>query len=57
LQGQKTKNAVEMAAALTAFYSDAKSEKVVVNFGRECLATSIIVSVPSKAKVDSLRIS
>ena len=56
LQGAKTKKAVRTAAALTAFYSDAKSGKVNVNFGRENLNKSVIVSVPDRAEVESLRI-
>jgi len=56
LQGAKTKNAIRAAAALTAFYSDAKSDKVIVNFGRESLDKSIMVSIPTRAEVESLRI-
>lgn len=56
LQGAKTKNAIRAAAALTAFYSDAKSDKATVSFGRESLDKSIIVSIPTRAEVESLRI-
>ncbi len=56
LQGAKTKNAIKAAAALTALYSDAKSDKATVNFGRKTLDKSIIVSVPTRAEVESLRI-
>jgi predicted ribosome quality control (RQC) complex YloA/Tae2 family protein len=56
LQGAKTKNAIRMAAALTAFYSDAKGDQVTVSFGRERLDKSIIVSVPTRAEVENLRI-
>ena len=56
LQGAKTKKAVRTAAALTAFYSDAESAEVKVNFGRESLSKFIIVSIPSRAEVESLRI-
>ena len=56
LQGAKTKGAVRTAAALTAFYSDAKSEKVTVNFGRERLNEVITVSVPMRADVERFRI-
>jgi len=56
LQGAKTKNAIRAAAALTAFYSDTKSDKVTVNFGRESLDKPIIVSIPTRAEVESLRI-
>jgi hypothetical protein len=57
LQGLKTKKAIEAAAALTAFYSDAKSDIVAVNFGRERLDKSVTVSVPSRAEVESLRVA
>lgn len=56
LQGVKTKKAVRTAAALTAFYSDAKSAEVTVNFGRESLSKCITVPVPARADVESLRI-
>ena len=56
LQGAKTKKAIRTAAALTAFYSDAKSAEVTVNFGRESLSKSITVSIPTRAEVESLRI-
>jgi tRNA-specific 2-thiouridylase len=56
LQGAKTKKAVKIAAALTAFYSDAKTAEVTVNFGKEKLSNSLIISVPARAKVENLRI-
>jgi tRNA-specific 2-thiouridylase len=56
LQGAKTKKAIRTAAELTAFYSDAKSGKVNVNFGRERLNKSVIVSIPTRAEVESLRV-
>ncbi|HLE75168.1 MAG TPA: hypothetical protein VI864_03880 [Candidatus Bathyarchaeia archaeon] len=56
LQGLKNKKAIQVAAALTAFYSDAKSDRVTVNFGRNSLDKSITVPVPSRAEVESLRI-
>jgi tRNA-specific 2-thiouridylase len=56
LQGAKTKKAVNTAAALTAFYSDAESAEVTVNFGRESLSKSVTVSVPAQAEVEKLRI-
>jgi hypothetical protein len=56
LQGPKTKKAIETAAKLTAYYSDAETAKVKVNFGREALNKSLIVSVPDKADVDKLRV-
>ena len=56
LQGIKTKKAVKMAAALTAFYSDAKSDTVTVGFGKERLNKSVTVHVPSRMDVEALRI-
>ena len=56
LQGPKTRIAVETAAKLTAFYSDAKSGDVTVKFGRETLNKTIAVTLPQKAYVEKLRI-
>ena len=56
LQGNKTKKAIKMAAALTAFYSDAKSDTVTVRFGRERLKKSVTVHVPSRMEVEALRV-
>jgi tRNA-specific 2-thiouridylase len=56
LQGAKTKKAIQTAAGLTAFYSDAKLDKVKVNFGRECLDKSLVVEIPDRVDVDKLRI-
>ncbi len=57
LQGLKTRRAVELAAALTAFYSDAESKVVTVNFGRASLNKAVSVSVPSRAEVERYRIA
>lgn len=57
LQGAKTKRAVELAAALTAFYSDAESKVVPVRFGRERLDKAVTVRVPSRAEVELYRIA
>jgi tRNA-specific 2-thiouridylase len=56
LQGRKIRKAIEIAAALTAFYSDAKTDMVTVNFGREELDKSVTVHVLSRAEVESMRI-
>jgi tRNA-uridine 2-sulfurtransferase len=56
LQGPKTKKAIETAAKLTAFYSDAKTGKVKVNFGRENLSKSLTETLPERADVDKLRV-
>jgi tRNA-uridine 2-sulfurtransferase len=55
LQGPKTKKAIETAAKLTAFYSDAKTGEVKVNFGREHLNKSVTVPLPQRTDVDKLR--
>ena len=57
LQGKKTKKAIEAAAGLTAFYSDAEAKRVTVNFGRKSLSRSVTVAVPSQAEVDGFRIT
>ena len=56
LQGPKTSKSIKMAAGLTAFYSDAKSDEVTVNFGKESLSKSVLVHVPSQAEVDGVRV-
>ena len=56
LQGPKTKLAIETAAKLTASYSDAKSDKVTVKFGREKLNKTITAILPQKADVEKLRV-
>jgi tRNA U34 2-thiouridine synthase MnmA/TrmU len=56
LQGPKTKKAIETAAKLTAYYSDAKSAQVKVSYGREALSKSVTVAVPDKGGVERLRV-
>jgi tRNA U34 2-thiouridine synthase MnmA/TrmU len=56
LQGKKTKKSVELAAALTAFYSDADTQAVTVKYGRHSLEKSTVVQVPTRAEVEALRI-
>jgi tRNA U34 2-thiouridine synthase MnmA/TrmU len=56
LQGPKTRQAIEKAARLTAYYSDQKKGKVHVKYGREKLEKSIFVEIPSKEEVEQLRI-
>ena len=56
LQGQKTKKAVELAAAVNAFYSDAETDTVKINYGRENLNKSMTAQMPSRAQVENLRI-
>jgi tRNA U34 2-thiouridine synthase MnmA/TrmU len=56
LQGAKTKEVIQLAAQLTAFYSDAKVEKVKVNYGKDSLNKSITVITPNRADVDKMRV-
>jgi tRNA-specific 2-thiouridylase len=56
LQGPKTKKAIETAAKLTAFYSDAKLDKVKVSYGKEHLDKSLVVAIPDRVDVDKLRV-
>jgi tRNA-specific 2-thiouridylase len=57
LQGVKYGKAIRTAAALTAFYSDTQNTEVTVHFGRENLDNCIIVLVPQRSEVESLRIN
>ncbi|MEM3783990.1 MAG: hypothetical protein QXY88_03035 [Candidatus Bathyarchaeia archaeon] len=56
LQGPKIKQAIEKAAQLTAYYSDQKTGKVRVKYGREKLEKSVFVERPSIEEVEQLRI-
>ena len=56
LQGPKTKAAIEVAAKLTAFYSDAKTSEAKVRYGRESLNRVITVALPKRPDVDKLRV-
>ena len=56
LQGPKTKQAIQKAAELTAFYSDRKLGGVEVNFGREKLDRQTCVVSPTLAEIDKLRV-
>jgi tRNA-specific 2-thiouridylase len=56
LQGPKTTKAVETAVRLTAYYSDQKTGKVPVKFGRQSLNKLIMAAIPSEEEVDKLRI-
>ncbi len=52
LQGPKTREAIEEAASLTAYYSDKKQGRVIVKFGKEELSKSFIVTAPSWKDVE-----
>jgi tRNA-uridine 2-sulfurtransferase len=56
LQGRKSRRAVDLAAGLTALYSDAKTPTVLVSFGRRSLDMSVMVRVPVREEVECLRI-
>jgi tRNA U34 2-thiouridine synthase MnmA/TrmU len=56
LQGPKTRQAIEKAAQLTAYYSDQKTGKVHIKYGRTKLEKSIFVNIPSEMEVEKLRI-
>ncbi|MEM1540693.1 MAG: hypothetical protein QXJ07_04850 [Candidatus Bathyarchaeia archaeon] len=57
LQGPKTKKAIEKAAQLTAYYSDQKTGKVQVKFGKEKLEKQTVVNIPTKEEVEKMRIT
>jgi tRNA-uridine 2-sulfurtransferase len=56
LEGPPTEQSIEKAAALTAYHSDKKLQRVQVNFGRTGLNRIVEVVVPSISEVDALRI-
>lgn len=56
LQGQKTKKAMDLASALTAFYSDAETDTVPIRYGRKQLDKSVFAKMPKRAEVESIRI-
>ncbi|MBC7129811.1 7-cyano-7-deazaguanine synthase [Candidatus Bathyarchaeota archaeon] len=56
LQGPKTRQAIMKAAQLTAYYSDQKTGKVLVKYGKAKLEKSIMVERPSMEEVEKLRI-
>ncbi|MEM3579973.1 MAG: tRNA 4-thiouridine(8) synthase ThiI [Candidatus Bathyarchaeia archaeon] len=56
LQGPKTRQAIEKAAQLTAYYSDQKTGKVHVKYGGEKLEKNIMVERPNKEEVEKMRI-
>ncbi|MDR2699722.1 MAG: hypothetical protein LBC12_02765 [Nitrososphaerota archaeon] len=56
LQGVKTIKAIQAAAQLTAFYSDAKTGKVKVSYGKDTLDKTIETIMPNRVEVDELRV-
>ena len=57
LQGPKTRTALEIAAMLTAFYSDTKQGSAPVKFGKGNFDKSVTTRIPSKGEVEQLRIT
>ena len=56
LKGPKTKTSIKIAAKLTAFYSDAKTKKIDVNFGREKIDKTTTINLPNLKEDNDLRI-
>jgi PP-loop superfamily ATP-utilizing enzyme len=57
LQGPKTRNAIEKAAELTAYYSDQKQGKVQIKFGKQKLQKPLTTRIPAKEEVEQLRVT
>jgi len=57
LQGPKTREAIEKAAALTLRYSDKGEGKAVIKFGREELDRSVAVLAMDASEIEKLRIN
>ena len=56
LQGRKTKKSIEVAASLTAHYSDNSNPAIIVNYGRQKLDKTICVVKPIYSEIKKLRI-
>ncbi len=56
LQGKADKKIVELAASLTARYSDAEKDKVAVGYGKGKLDKKIIVKKINERRIDNIRI-
>jgi len=56
LQGPKTKEAIEKAAALTARYSDSKEKKTMVRFGKKRLENLIKTPALDDEEIEKLRV-
>lgn len=56
LQGEKTHDAISVAAQLTARYSDADSKKVLVRYGTSKAVKGIVVAALTQKKIDELRV-
>ncbi|MCK5698425.1 MAG: hypothetical protein KAH93_01120, partial [Candidatus Aenigmarchaeota archaeon] len=56
LTGNKTKDAIKMAASLTARYSDAIGDMVIVRYGRKRAVRGICVGSAKQKEIENLRI-
>ncbi len=56
LQGKKTRDAIKTAASLTARYSDAKTPKVKVKYGKNKPVRYITVAPSTQKQIDKLRV-
>ncbi len=56
LQGKKTRKALRLAAKLTATYSDAKEDKVLVGYGRTKPLKEISIKQTSKQEANKFRV-
>jgi len=56
LQGEKSENSIELAAQLTAYYSDAGKKKAKIKYGKEKLDKSLKPTQILEAEVEKLKI-
>lgn len=56
LQGNKTKEAIETAAKLTARYSDASGRNILVKYGKSRFSKEIVVKPIKKKEIEKIRI-
>jgi len=56
LQGLKTKESIKLAASLTARYSDAKNENIIVRYGTKDLNKEIAVNKITEEQINKMRI-
>ncbi|MBW2978150.1 hypothetical protein KY331_04860 [Candidatus Woesearchaeota archaeon] len=56
LQGKPTKKAIQLAASLTARYSDAKQDKVLIRYGKEKFNKEITVNKAKESQINKIRI-
>lgn len=56
LQGPRTKKVIKIAASLTARYSDAKRDKVLIKYGKEKFNKEIVVHKAKESQINKIRI-